>query len=199
MLVVSWCFGLFLGLLIKVQRFRLLALATILAMIFFLRKYTVQTICKELLLLLTEKDTFFEIDGITWINDSKATNVGATLSAVKGLSLGNSDKKFVLLLGGISKVADLSPLLDLVVNVRAVVCFGESAKVINSLFAKFVPVKEVTSMEDACREAKEFAEVGDTVLLSPACASFDMFANFMHRGETFSNAVKLVSKDYASI
>ena len=139
-----------------------------------------------------------EIDGITWINDSKGTNVGATLSALNGLSIGKSDKKIVLLLGGISKGADLSPLLDLVLKVRAVVCFGEAKQTINSLFTKFVPVKEVNSMEEACLAAKSFAIAGDTVLLSPACASFDMFANFKHRGETFSNAVKLVNKNYAS-
>ena len=127
-----------------------------------------------------------DTDGIRWINDSKGTNVGATLSAVRGLA-----GPLVLIAGGQGKGADFSPLAEVIKDkVRAVVLLGEDAALMEKALADVAPVMQVSSIEHAVAQARSFAQAGDTVLLSPACASFDMFSGFAARGEAFMAAVR---------
>ncbi len=126
---------------------------------------------------------------VTWINDSKGTNVGATVSAIQGL--GNSiSGKWILIAGGISKNADFSPMMPIIQQYcRSVVLIGEAASELNNLLKDILPCVPATTMEEAVAKADKLAQPGDGVLLSPACASFDMFKNFEHRGEIFREAV----------
>ena len=121
------------------------------------------------------------VDGVTWINDSKATNPHATVAAVGAF------RSVVLLAGGRNKDVDLTPIADLAATNRLIV-FGESGPDIASLAQTSVAV--VPSLEDAVAKAREIAVQGDTVLLSPGCASFDEFTSYAERGEMF---VALVS------
>jgi len=130
-------------------------------------------------------------DGVEWLDDSKGTNVGATVAALKGLS-----KKAVLILGGEGKGQDFSPLLSAVRDhAKAVLLIGRDAALIEkAIAASGVPAERMESMNTAVRRAAQIAESGDAVLLSPACASFDMFRDYQHRGEMFAIALKGLSK-----
>jgi UDP-N-acetylmuramoylalanine--D-glutamate ligase len=124
---------------------------------------------------------------LRFYNDSKGTNVGAAVSALRGLSRGG---KVVLIAGGVGKGADFKPLIDTLLDVgRAVVLIGEAASAISALLDGRLPSKICGDMATAVRAASEFAQAGDLVLLSPACASFDMFKNYEHRGEVFAESV----------
>jgi UDP-N-acetylmuramoylalanine--D-glutamate ligase len=126
-----------------------------------------------------------EIDGVSWINDSKATNVGATIAALVGLP-----GKHVLIAGGEGKGADFSELTEVVrQHCRGVVLMGRDAAIIAAVIPDSVPVKTVTDMQAAVYAAQTMAQTGDNVLLAPACASFDMFNNFEHRGDVFVQSV----------
>lgn len=125
---------------------------------------------------------------ISWINDSKATNVGAAQAAISGLTGG-----IILIAGGECKDADLSPLRSPVENhVKVLVLIGRDAKELEEACKGSVNIIHASCMYDAVVKAKQFAVAGDNVLLSPACASFDMFKNYEHRGEVFIDAVKAV-------
>lgn len=127
-----------------------------------------------------------ELGGVLYLNDSKGTNVGATLAAVTGFA-----EPLVLIAGGQGKGADFAPLGDaLAQRARAVVLIGEDAPLIEQAIAGRVPVEHAASMDQAVRTAHKLAQPGDVVLLSPACASFDMFENFEHRGQAFVTAVR---------
>ncbi|MDH5766278.1 MAG: UDP-N-acetylmuramoyl-L-alanine--D-glutamate ligase [Gammaproteobacteria bacterium] len=127
-------------------------------------------------------------DDIDWYNDSKGTNAGATLAAINGLT---SKNKLVLIAGGLAKDADFTILKEAVKNkVRCVVLIGRDAGKIEHDLDNVVPVYHASSMENAVNVAADQAESGDAVLLSPACASFDMFNNYEHRGEVFVRAVE---------
>jgi UDP-N-acetylmuramoylalanine--D-glutamate ligase len=127
------------------------------------------------------------IDGVTYVNDSKATDPHATLAALEGMS------GVVLIAGGRNKGIDLSELAGAAPHLRAVVAIGESAPEIDAAFALTgVPVEKAGSMEEAVARAHELAVSGDTVLLSPACASFDMFRNYEERGDAFRAAVRRI-------
>lgn len=130
-----------------------------------------------------------ERNGVKWFNDSKGTNVGATQAAIEGL--GASLKgKLVVIAGGIGKNADFSPLLPVLKKYsRHVVLIGEAAQELERLIDGVIPVSFATSMQEAVAQAGSVAMSGDYVLLSPACASFDMFKNFEHRGEVFARSV----------
>lgn len=136
---------------------------------------------------LPHRTQFVEkMDGVRWINDSKGTNVGATLSAVQGLT-----GPLILIAGGQGKGADFSPLATAVKDkVRTVILLGEDAALIDKALSGVVSVLRVTSMEEAVTQAHQLAQSGDTVLLSPACASFDMFSGFEARGDAFMAAVR---------
>jgi len=126
------------------------------------------------------------VNGVTYINDSKATNVDSVFYALQAM-----DTPTVWIVGGQDKGNDYSPLFKLVrKKVKAIVCMGVDNSKIVSAFKKFKkPMLEARSAEEAVRVAAGFAEKGDTVLLSPACASFDLFKNYEDRGEQFREAV----------
>ncbi|MCR4303785.1 MAG: UDP-N-acetylmuramoyl-L-alanine--D-glutamate ligase [Gallionella sp.] len=127
-----------------------------------------------------------EINGVTYYDDSKGTNVGATVAALEGLG-----RKAVLIAGGEGKGQDFSPLEPVVKNhARAVILIGRDAGLIAAALGNCgVPVVRARDMNDAVQQASQLAQSGDAVLLSPACASFDMFRNYAHRAEVFVKAV----------
>ncbi|MBX2889563.1 MAG: UDP-N-acetylmuramoyl-L-alanine--D-glutamate ligase [Saprospiraceae bacterium] len=127
-----------------------------------------------------------EVNGVTYINDSKATNVDSVYYALQAM-----DAPIVWIVGGTDKGNDYSPLFKLVRRkVKAIVCMGVDNSKILKTFKKFKkPMIETRSAEEAIITAAGFAEEGDTVLLSPACASFDLFKNYEDRGEQFRDAV----------
>lgn len=128
-----------------------------------------------------------EINGVNYYEDSKGTNVGATLAAIEGLP----GEKVVLIAGGQGKGQDFSPLRDAVANrARAVVLIGEDAPLLAQTLERTTALSHAASMEEAVVQAAALAQPGDSVLLSPACASFDMFRNYVERGERFVAAVK---------
>ena len=137
-----------------------------------------------------------EIEGVDYYDDSKGTNVGATCAAILGMTKkGNGQnlpQKVVLIAGGDGKGQDFSPLTPAVqANSRAVVLIGRDAKLIETELLKTnVPLYHAVDLPEAVNIAKKLAKVGDVVLLSPACASFDMFRNYVHRAEVFVAAVK---------
>ncbi len=128
---------------------------------------------------------------ITFINDSKATNVGATLAALKGLGAElAANEKIHLILGGQGKGANFAELLPgLTQQIKAVYVFGEDAELITQAISGHVSVKAVADLDQAVAQAAQTASQGDLVLLSPACASFDMFSGYEARGDAFVQAV----------
>ncbi|TAJ18092.1 MAG: UDP-N-acetylmuramoyl-L-alanine--D-glutamate ligase [Rugosibacter sp.] len=136
-----------------------------------------------------------ERDGVTWYDDSKGTNVGATVAALEGI--GNQhDRKIVLIAGGDGKGQDFSPLASAVARwARAVVLIGRDGPLIGSVLENSgVPLVFATDMSDAVQQASVLAQNNDAVLLSPACASFDMFRDYQQRAEVFIAAVKNLAK-----
>lgn len=132
------------------------------------------------------------INNVAWYNDSKGTNIGATKSAIEGLGA-DSRGKIVLILGGIGKDADFTALCDVVAKyVRAVVLIGKDAKLIERTLSKESKILFAASMAEAVAICAREALPRDAVLLSPACASFDMFNNFEHRGEIFMQEVRKI-------
>jgi len=134
-----------------------------------------------------------EHHGVNYYNDSKGTNVGASIVAVE--SLGELARgKVLLIAGGIDKDADFAPMLPAVSRfVRLAILIGRDAGRIATVFKQRVQVVFAVSMEDAVQQAARNAHAGDVVLLSPACASFDMFNDFGHRGRVFTQAVEALS------
>jgi UDP-N-acetylmuramoylalanine--D-glutamate ligase len=131
-----------------------------------------------------------EIAGVTWYNDSKATNVGAATAALRGLDRGDSSRT-VLIAGGDCKGADFAPFVDVLVDcARAVVLIGRDAAQIAAIVPPGLRLVEAADMREAVGFAAECAEPGDRVLLSPACASFDMFSGYAERGDTFMCEVR---------
>lgn len=128
------------------------------------------------------------INGVEYFDDSKGTNVGATVAALKGLG---SERKLVLILGGEGKGQDFSPLTEPVARfARCVVLIGRDASLIRAaLLGTGVTLLEASSMPDALAQAAQQARAGDAVLMSPACASFDMFDNYEHRAAVFVRCV----------
>jgi len=127
--------------------------------------------------------------GVAWFNDSKATNVGATIAAINGIDA----NKIILIAGGQAKGQDFSPLKDVVKNkVKKLILLGEDAELLNAELAGCTEVCFVKDIQEAVRKANKIAGPGDAVLLSPACASFDMFTGYEQRGDVFMMAVKEV-------
>jgi len=132
-----------------------------------------------------------EINGVRFINDSKATSVDATMKALEAFA--EEPGKVVLILGGRGKQAPYSPLADLIKHgVRRMILIGEDAKTIESELGNVAPFERAADMHDAVLKSLAAAEPGDVVLLAPACASFDMFESFEHRGLVFKNEVGLL-------
>ncbi|MGZ0019950.1 UDP-N-acetylmuramoyl-L-alanine--D-glutamate ligase [Nitrosomonas sp. wSCUT-2] len=134
-------------------------------------------------------------NGVTFFDDSKSTNVGATIAALKGMR-----KNVILIAGGDGKGQDFSLMRDAVANnARAVVLIGRDAGIIaNELKDCGVPLHFAVTMEEAMQKSFLLAQAGDVVLLSPACASFDMFRNYIHRAEVFVAAVKDIENKFFS-
>ena len=132
-------------------------------------------------------ETVSEIDGVLYVDDSKGTNVGATLAAIEGMG-----RKVAIVLGGDGKGQDFSPLKPaLEKHGRAVALIGRDAAAIGmALEGSGVPTRIVGDMDSAVRWLAAQAEVGDCVLLSPACASLDMYKNYAHRAQAFIDAVQ---------
>lgn len=134
-----------------------------------------------------------KVQGVDWYNDSKATNVGAALAAIEGLA-GSQAGKLLLIAGGDGKGADFSSLKEPVAqHCRAVIVLGRDAEQVAQAMADTVPVKRVSSLAEAVTVAAQLAQEGDSVLLAPACASWDMFKDFEQRGDVFAKAVGRLS------
>ncbi len=128
-----------------------------------------------------------ELDGVRYYDDSKGTNVGASVAAL----LGMREPKVVLVAGGRDKLGAYEPLVDaLRRRGRAVVVIGEAAARIAAAVGDAVEVARARDMDDAVTTARRLARPGDAVLLSPACSSFDMFRDYKHRGDEFVRAVR---------
>jgi len=130
------------------------------------------------------------VKDVTFYDDSKGTNVGATVAALMGMPC-----PVVLIAGGDGKGQDFSPLRDAVKHARAVVQIGRDGPRIAAAIAGAVPVQRAETLEAAVRQAFALARPGDAVLLSPACASFDMFRNYVHRAEVFVQAVQALKAE----
>jgi UDP-N-acetylmuramoylalanine--D-glutamate ligase len=127
-----------------------------------------------------------EIQGVQFYNDSKATNTDATIKALEAFP-----SSIILILGGRDKGSDFTVLEALIQErVKTLILLGEAAEKIKRQLKTKVPQLDATSLEQATQLAFERASIGDVVLLAPACASFDMFRNYEHRGEVFKEAVR---------
>jgi UDP-N-acetylmuramoylalanine--D-glutamate ligase len=129
--------------------------------------------------------------GVRFLDDSKATNVHAALNALAGRT------RVVLVAGGLAKGADLTPLLEGLPSMRAVVAIGEASPDLSRLFDGRLPVRVAGTIEEAVREAFELARPDGTVLLAPACASWDMFRDYVERGERFAAAARALAGEAA--
>jgi UDP-N-acetylmuramoylalanine--D-glutamate ligase len=136
---------------------------------------------------LPHRTTFVrDLDGVRYYDDSKGTNVGAAVTAVRGMR----EQRVVLIAGGREKGGSYAPLVDaLVSRGRGAVLVGEAAAAIERAIDGAVPTARATSMREAVLAARRLARSGDAVLLSPACSSFDMFRDYKERGEAFVEAV----------
>jgi len=132
-------------------------------------------------------ERFLKVHGIEFINDSKATNINSTWYALESMT-----QKTVWIVGGIDKGNDYSELYELVrTKVKAIVCLGvDNLKILEAFKNLGIDMIETQSMDDAVRSAYYLAKKDETVLLSPACASFDLFENYEDRGHQFKNAVR---------
>lgn len=136
------------------------------------------------------------VGGVDYINDSKGTNVGATVAALEGLG-----QSVVLIAGGQGKGQDFSPLRAVVArHARAVVLIGVDGPAIGDILADTgVVLVQAQDMREAVRRSAELVQAGDAVLLSPACASLDMFRNYPHRGEVFAQEVDELARDQGEV
>lgn len=143
------------------------------------------------------------ISGVDYFDDSKGTNVGATVAALKGLGeeRGGSEKRIILIAGGDGKGQDFSPLAEPVSRyVKTVLLIGkDAAEIQTALEITSVTMHSFDSLEQAVASAGESAQEGDIVLLSPACASLDMFKNYAHRAQVFVDAVREVALNRGEI
>ena len=133
------------------------------------------------------------VNEVMYIDDSKGTNVGATIAALNGFGVAGQ-ANLVLIAGGQGKDQDFSQLKSSLAQfVKLLLLFGEDAARIENALQGATEVKFCESLQDAVAQAETVAEPGDIVLLSPACASFDMFSGFEERGRVFQSAVKAVA------
>lgn len=131
-----------------------------------------------------------ELEGVSYFDDSKATNVGATIAAIDGLA--EHPGQLVLIAGGVDKGGSYAPVRERMDSRgRAVVLIGQAAPLVRAAFeGSPVALHDATTMDDAVVVARSLAKTGDAVLLAPACASFDMFRSYAHRGDEFARAVR---------
>ncbi len=133
-----------------------------------------------------------EVQGVRFYDDSKGTNVGASVTAIEGLP----EARVVLIAGGRDKKGSYGPLVDALSRKgRGVVVIGEAAHSIARALGNRLPVRHASNMADAVRAGAAMARPGDAVLLSPACSSFDMFRDYKHRGDEFVSAVTALERE----
>ncbi len=127
------------------------------------------------------------VHGVDFINDSKATNVNAAWYAIESMN-----KPFVWIIGGIDKGNDYSELIKVAnkKNLKAIICLGDNNDKIVEAFKNKVVIEQANDMREAVMKSYNLSDTGDAVLLSPACASFDLFENFEHRGSEFKKMVR---------
>jgi len=131
------------------------------------------------------------INEVCWVNDSKATNVGACVAALQGFK----DSSVILIAGGDAKAADMSDLVPVLqAKVKALLLIGKDSQLIQHAVNDCIPVLDVGTLKKAVKKAYTIAQAGDTVLLSPACASLDQFANYKERGAQFVAEVKALEQ-----
>jgi len=161
--------------------------ATSVAKLMEIRNKTIRESLSNFLGVEHRLEKVFKIQNVQYINDSKATNVNATFFA-----LGSMKTPTVWIVGGVDKGNDYNELMALVrEKVKAIICLGLDNTKIIDVFGNVVDIMiEVNNMENAVKMAQRFSEKGDTVLLSPACASFDLFENYEDRGNQFKQAVR---------
>jgi UDP-N-acetylmuramoylalanine--D-glutamate ligase len=161
--------------------------ATSVAQLMRIRKQTIRESLSNFQGVEHRLEKVLKIQNVQYINDSKATNVNATFFALDSMNTPT-----VWIVGGVDKGNDYSELTSLVhEKVKAIICLGVDNKKIIDAFCNIVDIMvEVDNMKDAVNISKHIAEKGDTVLLSPACASFDLFQNYEDRGNQFKNAVR---------
>jgi UDP-N-acetylmuramoylalanine--D-glutamate ligase len=151
-----------------------------------IRKEKIREAVKTFENLEHRMETVLTIRGVEFINDSKATNINSTWYALESMT-----KPTILILGGIDKGNDYALIEDLVrEKVKAIICLGVDNKKINEKFSNDIKVMNTTTAQKAVEAAFYSAAPGDVVLLSPACASFDLFKNYEDRGDQFKKAVK---------
>jgi UDP-N-acetylmuramoylalanine--D-glutamate ligase len=131
-----------------------------------------------------------KIEGVEYFNDSKATNVEATVKSLIGL-----DCRIVLIAGGLDKGSDFKKLLPVARNLMHVVLIGSAAGLIEKALMGVVPLSHARTMAEAVQKAHDVSVPGACVVLSPACASFDMFTDFRHRGNLFVDSVNKLGVD----
>jgi UDP-N-acetylmuramoylalanine--D-glutamate ligase len=161
--------------------------ATSVAKLMHIRKETIRESLSNFQGVEHRLEKVLKIQNVQYINDSKATNVNATFFALDSMNTPT-----VWIVGGVDKGNDYTELMSLVnEKVKAIICLGVDNKKIIDAFGNIVDVMiEVDSMNDAVKMAQRLSEKGDTVLLSPACASFDLFENYEDRGRQFKHAVQ---------
>ncbi|HLP65681.1 UDP-N-acetylmuramoyl-L-alanine--D-glutamate ligase [Flavobacterium sp.] len=161
--------------------------ATSVAQLMRIRKQTIRESLSNFQGVEHRLEKVLKIQNVQYINDSKATNVNATFFALDSMTTPT-----VWIVGGVDKGNDYTELMSLVhEKVKAIICLGIDNKKIIEAFSNIVDMMvEVDNMRDAVHTAKHIAEKGDTVLLSPACASFDLFQNYEDRGNQFKNEVR---------
>ncbi|WP_264512528.1 UDP-N-acetylmuramoyl-L-alanine--D-glutamate ligase [Flavobacterium sp. N1719] len=161
--------------------------ATSVAQLMRIRKQTIRESLSNFQGVEHRLEKVLKIQNVQYINDSKATNVNATFFALESMTTPT-----VWIVGGVDKGNDYTELMALVnEKVKAIICLGVDNKKIIDAFGNIVDMMvEVDNMRDAVNTAKHIAEKGDTVLLSPACASFDLFENYEDRGRQFKDAVR---------
>ncbi len=136
-------------------------------------------------------ETVGRIRGVQWVNDSKGTNVGATSRSIESI-----EGRVLLIAGGTDKGSDLSPLAEPVKErVRRMYLIGDAAERFARFFEGLVPLERAGRLEEAMRRCADEAKEGETVLLSPACSSFDQFRDYEHRGDVFCGAVRALEKE----
>ncbi len=157
------------------------------AMVYSIKKENVRRSLENFTGVEHRLEKVAHVRGVEYINDSKATNINSTWFALDSMK-----KNTIWIAGGVDKGNDYSELAGLVKDkVKALICLGVDNAKLKNAFADIVPViTETQSMKDAVKKAYELSDKGDTVLLSPACASFDLFANYEERGERFKEEVR---------
>ena len=140
------------------------------------------------------------VSNVEYVDDSKGTNVGATVAALNGLSANESGKRIWLIAGGVGKGQDFSPLRDPVVRfVKGVFLIGQDAPIIAEVLADSVPCDLSETLQNAVAQAAKQAQSGDIILLSPACASFDQFSDYVARAEAFVAEVQELGMQFEGV